>query len=93
MMSQGLQQAQPLSFSDEDDEVEVLQKTAGKRPRPCFLPLTPQSSEQDEGENLIPLLADFFSDFDVSVADQISICRTYASHLSACQRTVKKTKK
>ncbi len=93
IMSQGIQLAQPLSYSDDDDALVCLTATAGKRPRPSFLPLTPPSEDQDEGEDLMPLLADFFCDFHCSVADQISICRTYASHLAACQKTLKKAKK
>lgn len=82
--------AQPLSLSEGvSDEEEFLQRTAGKRPR-SMLGL---EEEEESGEELLPLLAEFFADFDCSVQDQISICRTYASHLAACQKSQKKNKK
>lgn len=82
--------AQPLSLSEgESDAEEFQQRTAGKRPR-SMLGL---AEEEDSGEDLLPLLTEFFADFDCSIADQIAICRTYASHLAACQKSQKKTKK
>lgn len=81
-----IQQAQPLSLSDEENPFQTTSGPAhpAKRPRPNF--------DEEEEEDLLPLLSDFFADFEVSVSDQISICRTFASHLAACVKSQKKKK-
>lgn len=87
IMSEDLQQGQPLSFSDEEEPFTPHPPhVSGKRPRPTF------RSEEEEGEDLLPLLSDFFADFEISVPDQIAICRSYASHLAAVRKGVAKKK-
>lgn len=87
-MSEVLSSAQPLSFSDDEEDVFTPRAPpqAGKRPRPTL------HSDEEEGEDLLPLLSDFFSDYEISVADQIAICRSYASHLAAVRKGVAKKK-
>lgn len=87
-MSEGFQDAQPLSFSDEEEIIFTPKppQKGGKRPRPTF------HSDSEEGEDLLPLLSDFFSDFEIAIPDQIAICRSYASHLAAVKKGATKKK-
>jgi len=43
----------------------------------------PMSGDEEEPSDELPDLDEYFNEFDVPIRDRISLCRSYASYLSA----------